>query len=94
MSGSSSSGRALHGSTATTTLSRRCESDLGGVDPVTEEDERRQLRAEIDAAAFHAYGLGPEEMQFVLDDFHLVDNPRLMDCKYLEMVSEQYHELA
>ncbi|QAU14563.1 type II restriction endonuclease subunit M (plasmid) [Halorubrum sp. BOL3-1] len=67
---------------------------LGGVDPVTEEDERRQLRAEIDAAAFHAYRLGPEEMQFVLDDFHLVDNPRLMDREYLEMVSEQYHELA
>ncbi|WP_058992249.1 Eco57I restriction-modification methylase domain-containing protein [Haloarcula sp. CBA1127] len=67
---------------------------LGGVDPVTDEDERRQLRAEIDAAAFHAYGLGPEAMQFVLDDFHLVDNPRLMDREYLEMVSEQYHELA
>ncbi|SFR38572.1 hypothetical protein SAMN04487947_0748 [Halogeometricum rufum] len=67
---------------------------LGGVDPVTNEDERRQLRAEIDAAAFHAYGLAPEEMQFVLDDFHLVDGPRLMDHEYLEMVSEQYHELA
>lgn len=67
---------------------------LGGIDPVTEDDGRRQLRAEIDAAAFHAYGLGPEEMQFVLDDFHLVDNPRLMDREYLEMVSEQYHELA
>ena len=66
---------------------------LGGVDPVTDKDERRQLRAEIDAAAFHAYGLGSEEMQFVLDDFHLVDNPRLMDREYLEMVSEQYHEL-
>ncbi len=67
---------------------------LDGIDPVTEDDGRRQLRAEIDAAAFHAYGLDPEEMQFVLDDFHLVDNPRLMDREYLEMVSEQYHELA
>jgi len=64
------------------------------IEPVTVESERRQLRAEIDAAAFHAYGLGPEEMQFVLDDFHLVSNPRLMDQAYLERVSDAYHDLA
>lgn len=30
---------------------------LGGINPVTAFDERKRLRAEIDAAAFHAYGL-------------------------------------
>ena len=30
---------------------------LGGLDPATEPRERERLRAEIDAAAFHAYGL-------------------------------------
>ncbi len=56
--------------------------------------ERRRLQAEIDAAAFHAYGLDREDTAFVLDDFHRVENPRLMDEAYFEMVLEKYDELA
>jgi hypothetical protein len=67
---------------------------LGGIDPATEERERRRLQAEIDAAAFHAYGLDREDTAFVLDDFHRVENPRLMDEAYFEMVLEKYDELA
>jgi len=66
---------------------------LGGIEPATEIDERRELQAEIDAAAFHAYGLGREETAFVLDDFHRVQNPRLMDEDYFEMVLEKYDYL-
>ncbi|MGQ3414243.1 Eco57I restriction-modification methylase domain-containing protein [Natrinema sp. LN54] len=67
---------------------------LGGIDPATDEAERRELQAEIDAAAFHAYGLEREDTKFVLDDFHCVENPRLMDEAYFEMVLEKYDELA
>ncbi|SEH41655.1 hypothetical protein SAMN05192561_101809 [Halopenitus malekzadehii] len=55
---------------------------LGGIEPATEMDERREVQAELDAAAFHAYGLDREQTAFVLEDFHRVQNPRLMDEDY------------
>jgi len=67
---------------------------LGGLDPATEPSERERLRAEIDAAAFHAYGLDREETAFVLDDFHRVQSPRLMTESYFERVLEEYDTLA
>ncbi|PSP68573.1 type II restriction endonuclease subunit M [Halobacteriales archaeon QS_1_69_70] len=67
---------------------------LGRIDVTTETGERRELRAEIDAASFHAYGLESEETEFILDDFHRVENPRLMDEAYFDMVLEKYDELA
>lgn len=67
---------------------------LGGIEPATDEDERREIQAEIDAAAFHAYGLDREQTAFVLDDFHRVQNPRIMDEAYFDMVLEKYKELA
>lgn len=67
---------------------------LGGINLVTHKDERRELQAEIDAAAFYAYGLNQEETQFVLDDFHRVENPRLMTEEYFDLVFEKYDELA
>jgi len=57
-------------------------------------DERREVQAELDAAVFHAYGLDREQTAFVLDDFHQVQNPRLMDDDYFEMVLEKYDHLA
>ncbi|WP_435181287.1 Eco57I restriction-modification methylase domain-containing protein [Halorussus sp. AFM4] len=66
---------------------------LGGIDPATDEQERRDLQAEIDAAAFHAYGLDAQEVKFILDDFHRVENPRLMDEEYFDMVFEKYDYL-
>ena len=53
-------------------------------------NERREVQAGLDAAAFHAYGLTREQTAFVLDDFHRVQNPRLMDEAYFEMVLEKY----
>lgn len=67
---------------------------LSGIDPATEPGKRKRLRAEIDAAAFHAYDLDREETQFILDDFHRVQNPRLMTEDYFELVSEKYDALA
>jgi hypothetical protein len=64
-----------------------------GVEPTTAESERRELQAEIDAAAFHAYGLSKEETEFVLYDFHQVENPRVMDDAYFEMVKRKYKAL-
>jgi hypothetical protein len=45
-------------------------------------------------AAFHAYGLDRDQTAFVLDDFHQVQNPRLMDDDYFEMVLEKYDTLG
>ena len=67
---------------------------LGGIEPATDMEERREVQAELDAAAFHAYGLDREQTKFVLDDFHRVQNPRLMDEDYFEMVLEKYDEIA
>lgn len=67
---------------------------LGGIDPATTPEERKHLRAEIDAAAFHAYGLDREETQFVLDDFHRVRSPRLMTEDYFTRVLDEYDALA
>jgi len=66
---------------------------LGGLEPATEMDERRVVQAELDAAAFHAYGLDREQTAFVLDDFHRVQNPRLMDEEYFDSVLEKYDSL-
>ena len=67
---------------------------LGGIEPATDIEERRKEQAEIDAAAFHAYGLNHEQTAFVLEDFHRVQNPRLMDEDYFDMVLEKYETLA
>lgn len=63
---------------------------LGGIEAATEDQERRELQAEIDAAAFHAYGLERRDVKFVLDDFHRVENPKLMDEMYFDLVLEKY----
>lgn len=59
---------------------------LGGIDPATDPDERERVQAELDVAAFHAYGLEREQTKFVLDDFHQVQNPRWMTDKYFDLV--------
>lgn len=55
---------------------------------------RRRIQTELDAAAFHAYGLVREQTAFVIDDFHRVQNPRLMDDDYFDLVLNRYDELA
>jgi len=67
---------------------------LGGIEPATDMDERREIQAELDAAAFHAYGLDRDQTEFVLEDFHRVQNPRLMDEDYFRMVLGKYDELT
>ncbi len=58
------------------------------------ETDMEELEDEIDAAAFHAYGLSSEETRFVCDDFHRVQNPRLMTDDYFDLVVTKYDELA
>ena len=67
---------------------------LGGIEPVVDVSERREVQAEMDAAAFHAYGLDHEQTAFVLADFHRVQSPRLMDDDYFELVLEKYEQVA
>ena len=66
---------------------------LGGIKPTTGESERRELQAEIDAASSHAYGFDREEIKFILDDFHRVQNPRMMTEDYFELVLKKYDKL-
>nr|WP_245683226.1 BREX-1 system adenine-specific DNA-methyltransferase PglX [Halovenus aranensis] len=67
---------------------------LGGIEPATDMDERREVQAELDAAAFHAYGLNRDQTAFVLEDFHRVQSPRIMDEDYFESVLDKYDALA
>ncbi|MFC4407984.1 hypothetical protein ACFO0H_15150, partial [Haloarchaeobius iranensis] len=67
---------------------------LGGIEPATDMDERREVQAELDAAAFHAYGLDRDQAEFVLEDFHRVQSPRIMDEAYFEAVLDKYDELV
>lgn len=67
---------------------------MGGIDPAIDTEERKRLQAEIDAAAFHAYELDRDETEFVLDDFHQVQNPRLLTDDYFELVLEKYDAVA
>ncbi|WP_312908199.1 Eco57I restriction-modification methylase domain-containing protein [Natronosalvus caseinilyticus] len=66
---------------------------LGGVESATDPQKRNEIQAEIDAAAFHAYGLDRRETQFILDDFHRVSNPRIMTEEYFDMVFEKFDQL-
>ena len=67
---------------------------LGGIEPAVEPKERKRVQAELDAAAFHAYGLDRELTEFVLDDFHRVREPRMMTDDYFELVLEKYDQLT
>ena len=48
--------------------------DLGHDGPpfVWDEEERRHLRARLDALYFHLYGLGRDDARYVLDTFPIV----------------------
>nr|WP_225741250.1 hypothetical protein [Halorussus halophilus] len=67
---------------------------LGGIEPATDPDEHEELRAEPDAASFHAYGLDREQTEFILGDFHRVRSPRRMTEDYFDMVLEKYMNLT
>jgi hypothetical protein len=67
--------------------------DLGGIEPVTRHQERNKVQAEIDAAAFQAYGFDRQDVKFMLEDFHKVSNPRDMTEDYFDIVFEKYNEL-
>lgn len=64
------------------------------IEAATAPDERERIQAELDAGAFHAYGLDREQTAFVLDDFYQVQNPRRMTDDYLDLVLEKYDEFA
>jgi len=66
---------------------------LGGIDPATTEKERQKLQAEIDAAAMHAYGLDQEEVEFLLNDFNRVSDPRIMTDEYFGKVQQKFEML-
>jgi len=66
---------------------------LGGLSPVEDREKRKEVRAEIDAAAFHAYGFNKSEVEYVLEDFNQVENPRLMDDEYFSIVLDKFKTL-
>ncbi|NGM69177.1 hypothetical protein G6M89_09185 [Natronolimnobius sp. AArcel1] len=68
--------------------------DRLGIDAVTDPDKREEIQAELDAGAFHAYGFDRGQVEFILDDFHMVQNPRRMTDEYLDLVLGKYDELA
>lgn len=63
---------------------------LGGIEAEMNFNKRKELQAEIDAAAFHVYSLNKEEVKYILESFYRVKNPRLMTEDYFEMVYDKY----
>jgi hypothetical protein len=60
-------------------------------------ERRAQLRAELDAAFFHLYGLGRDEAAYVLDSFPIVkrkDEATLGDYRTKRLVLTAYDEMA
>ncbi|AUG49456.1 type II restriction endonuclease subunit M (plasmid) [Haloarcula taiwanensis] len=68
--------------------------EMGDIDPATQESARDEIQAEIDAAAFHAYGFERRDVEFVLENFHRVSSPRIMTEEYFDMVFEKFDLLA
>jgi len=64
------------------------------IEAATDESKRERLQAELDAGAFHAYGLDRDQVTFILDDFYTVQNPRRMTDEYLDMVLDKYDEIT
>jgi len=67
---------------------------LGDIEPATSESERRELQAEIDAAAMRAYGMKRKQAAFVVEQYHRVHDPRVRDNKYFDLVLNKYDEIA
>jgi hypothetical protein len=62
-----------------------------------EPERRRQLRAELDAACFHLYGLDRTEVEYVMETFPIVRrNDEATHGEYLtkRLILERYDELA
>jgi hypothetical protein len=68
--------------------------DQLGIEAATAPDERERVQAELDAGAFHAYGLDREQTAFILDDFYQVQNPRRMTDEYFDLVLEKFDDLT
>ncbi|WP_202979385.1 hypothetical protein [Natrinema versiforme] len=67
---------------------------LGGLEPITGKEARKRARVELNAAAFHAYDLEHDDMEFILNDFYRVSNPQLMTEEYFDQVKKKYEKLA
>lgn len=66
--------------------------------PFIWNDERRmQIRAEIDAAYFHLYGIGRDDADYILDTFLIVkrkDEQRFGECRTKRLILEVYDAMA
>lgn len=67
---------------------------LDGLDPEDSQANRLKLQAEVDAAVFHAYGFSYEETEFILEDFHKVQSPRVMTDDYFDTVLSKYETVV
>jgi hypothetical protein len=65
--------------------------DIDEISP-TDKEARSEAQASLDAAAFHAYGFEHEEVEFVLEDFHRVRDPKIMTEQYLENVLTKFDQ--
>jgi hypothetical protein len=73
--------------------------DLGDSDaPYRWDDERRAvLRAELDGACFHLYGLGRADVEYVLETFPIVHRNDVSECgegRTRRLVLDAYDRIA
>jgi hypothetical protein len=66
-------------------------------DPAGDPERRRHLRAEIDAAMFHLYGIERDDVDYILDTFPIVrrkDEQRYGSYRTKELILEYYDRMA
>ena len=62
-----------------------------------DEEERRHLRARLDALFFHLYGIGAEDAGYILDTFPIVrknDEKAHGEYRTKRVILEIYNEMA
>src|SRR5207302_344915 len=73
--------------------------DMGYSGPPFQWDEARRflMRCELDAAFFHLYGIGREDVDYIMDTFPIVrrkDEQRYGEYRTKRVILERYDALA
>jgi len=62
-----------------------------------DEERRFQLRCELDAAFFHLYGIGREDVEYIMETFPIVrrkDEARWGEYRTKRVLLEEYDRMA
>ena len=73
------------------------QSEYGGRLNKWDEAERAVLMAELDAAFFHLYGIGRDDVEYILSTFKGIHDPRLLlpgHVSHAQLIVQKYAEMS